>query len=377
VIARASLSSHVLGSQRNGVNHVSMNMVGFSAGGPVRGTDYPTYTDALLDWYQAKQIASVRLMFTWEAVQSVLGGPIPPAEPGYDDYWSDLTGVIARLLARDIYVILSPWQYNSRSRDTDIVYQDASITASQFQDFWGPFAAAINGVTAGDQRVSFDLINEPHTHAQSGNKAGDIGISLTDWFACAQAAITGIRIAGATNTIFVPGMAYTSASGFVANGSAAAWLTLSDPLENIAVTVHCYSGVGSSSATVLSDACVKTVAWARASGLKAHIGEIAIDAGANGRPAFGSSFALAQEQWANWHAFCVANSDVLVGWNWWANSAAGWWNEGDSCDPSGFHWGLTLDDGATQTVYMDLIEPTLSIVPIHRLRPTSHVITGY
>jgi hypothetical protein len=367
----------VRGWQRNGVNHVSMNMVGFTAGGPVRGTDYPTYTDALIDWYQAKEIASVRFMFTWEAVQSTPGGPVPPAAAGYDDYWADLTGVIVRLLARDIEVVLAPWQYNSRSRDTDIVYDDAPITPSQFQDFWGKFAAAINRVTANDQRVSFDLINEPHTRAQSGNKAGDIGISLADWFGCAQAAISAIRIAGATNTIFVPGMAYTSASAFVANGSAAAWLALNDPLENMAATVHCYSGVGSASVTALPDACTEVVAWARTHGVKVHVGEIAIDAGANGRSTYGSTFALAQEQWTNWHAFCAANSDVVVGWNWWGNSAAGWWNAGDSCDPVGFHWGLTLDDGATQTVYMDLIEATLPIVSMHRLRAGSRVATEY
>ena len=59
---------------------------------------------------------------------------------------------------------------------------------------------------------------------------------------------------------------------------------------------------------------------------------------------------------------CRRYNDVLVGWNWWGNSAAGWWNQGDSCDPEGYHWGLTLDDGATQTIYMDLIEPTMAAV---------------
>jgi hypothetical protein len=93
----------------------------------------------------------------------------------------------------------------------------------------GKFATAINGVTGNDQRVAFDLINEPHTHAESGNKSGDIGISLADWFTCAQAAISAIRAAGATNTIFVAGMAYTAASSFTTNGSSTAWLNLTDP----------------------------------------------------------------------------------------------------------------------------------------------------
>jgi endoglucanase len=348
-----------LGSQRNGLNHVGMNLGGFDrAAGPVRGTDYPSYPDELLNWYQTKNVKCVRLMFTWEAVQSAPSGSVPASEPNYVDYWTDLTDVITRLLARDNYLILCPWQYNTVSNDTDIVYDDAAFTSSDFADFWGKFAAAINGVTGNDQRVAFDLINKPHTHDEAGNKFGDIGISLADWFTCAQAAINAIRDAGATNTIFVPGMAYTDASLFTINGSSTEWLKLTDPQQNIAVTVHCYTGLGSTSPTVLSDACSALAAWAQTNGFNINIGEIAIDAGNNDRPEYCSTFATAQAQWTDWNSFCVANNDVLVGWNWWGNSASGWWNQGDSCDSEGYHWGLTLDDGATQTIYRDLIEAT-------------------
>jgi aryl-phospho-beta-D-glucosidase BglC (GH1 family) len=329
------LATHVLASQRNGVSHLGMNMESFGDAGPVRDTDYTTYSNALLDRYQTRNVKAVRLTFTWEAVQSTSGGPVPPAAAGFADYWSDLTGVITRLLARGIYVSLSPWQYNRHSGDTDIVYKDAAFTPAQFGDFWGKFAAAINGVTGNDQRVAFDLINEPHTHAESGGQDGDIGISLTNWFACAQAAITAIRGAAASNTILVPGMAYADASSFLTNGSAAKWLRLTDPLENIAVTVHCYTGLGPSSATVLPDACADLVAWARANSIKVHIGEIVVNAGANGRPTFCGTVATAPDQWDKWNIFCVENSDVIVGWDWWANSAAGdGWNQGESCDPA-------------------------------------------
>lgn len=349
-----------MSTQRNGLNHVGMNLGGFDrAAGPVRVTDYPTYSDELLNWYQSKNLKSIRLLFTWEAAQSTKGGGVPSAGPNYAHYWTDLTDLLTRLLARDIYVILCPWQYNSVSQDTDIVYDNASFLPAEFADFWGKFAAAINGIIGNDQRVAFDLINEPHTHDESGDKPGDIGISLADWFLCAQAAIQAIRNAGATNTIFVPGMAYTDASSFTTNGSSTEWLTLSDPGNNLAVTVHCYSGLGSATPTVLSDSCSTLVVWARTNGINVGIGEIAIDAGNNGRPTYCGSFATAQTQWTDWNSFCIANNDVLVGWNWWGNSASGYWNQGDSCDPEGYHWGLTLDDGATQTVYMDLIEATL------------------
>jgi hypothetical protein len=360
-------ANHMLGSRRNGVNHVSMNLGAFDRTlGPVSGTDYPLYSDALLDWYETKNVKLIRFMFTWEAVQSAtLVGMVPASGARFTSYWADFVSVLTRLLARDIYVILAPWQYNAASGDTDIVYKDAAFTPAEFADFWGKFAAAVNEATSNNPRVAFDLINEPHAHEESGGKAGDIGIGLTDWFTCAQAAIDAIRNVGAENTIFVPGMAYTDAASFTTNGSASAWLALTDSAQNIAVTVHCYTGLGSSNPTVLRDACSAIADWARSNSAKVNIGEIAIDAGPNGRPDVCSTFAIAAEQWADWANFCAANDDVLVGWNWFGNSAADWWNQGDSCDPEGFHWGLTLDDGATQTVYMDLIEASLPVpVPI-------------
>jgi Cellulase (glycosyl hydrolase family 5) len=297
-----------------------------------------------------------------------LRGPVPATGPGYTDYWADLAGrdapdrgppagVLQRLLARDIRVVLAPWQFNTASGDTDLVYDDAAFTAADFADFWGKFAAVVNAATGDDRRVAFDLVNEPHTQAESGGRPGDVGIGLADWFACAQAAVDAIRAVGATNTVLVPGMDYAAAGSFTANGNSTAWLGLTDPRRDLAVTVHCYDGLGSSSPTVLRDACSALVAWARTHAVKVHVGEIALDAGDNGRPVHRGTLATAREQWADWDSFCAENEDVLVGWNWWANSAAGWWDQGDSSD--GSHWGLTLDDGATQTVYMDLIEATL------------------
>lgn len=333
-----------------------MNIAGFDRNnGPVRGTNYPLYSDQLLDWYQSKGVESVRLLFTWEAVQSTLGGPVPSPAAGYAAYWADFVDVVMRLLARGIYVVVGPWQYNANVTDTDIVYDSAAFTSADFSDFWGRFASAINAATAGDQRVAYDLINEPHLPANGG-----VGITLAHWFSYAQSAITAIRDAGATNTIFVPGMDYTSAAKFTTNGSAARWLTLADPAENIAASAHCYLAPGDLSPLAIVEACSDFFSWARTHSVKVNIAEIAIDAGPNGREKTCSSFGTAQAQWSNWIAFCAANSDVLVGWNWWGNSEAGWWNQGDSCDPAGFHWGLTLDNGVTQTVYMDLIESSIS-----------------
>jgi hypothetical protein len=157
-------------------------------------------------------------------------------------------------------------------------------------------------------------------------------------------------------------MDYADANSFTTNGSSTKWLRLKDARASIAVTAHCYTGLGATSLTVLRDACSALVTWARHNSLKANIGEIAINAGANGRPVHCSELVTAKSQWADWDRFNAENTDVLVGWCWWGNSAAGdWWNQGDSCDSEGFHWGLTLDDGLTQTIYMDLIAATLPV----------------
>ena len=75
-------ANHMLGSQRNGLNHVSMNLDDFNrVAEPVRGPNYPIYSDALLNWYQTRNVKSVRFMFTWEAFQSAVGGPVPATEP--------------------------------------------------------------------------------------------------------------------------------------------------------------------------------------------------------------------------------------------------------------------------------------------------------
>ena len=150
-------SDEFLGALRNGTNHVSMNLGSFDrVAGPQRGTNYPIYTDALLDWYQVKNIRSVRLMFTWEAVQSQLGASVPsgPAGSGYDHYWRDLIDVLTRLRARGISVILCPWQFKPRLRRHRYHLRRGELHHRGLRHLLGRFAMAVNGVTDADQQVA-------------------------------------------------------------------------------------------------------------------------------------------------------------------------------------------------------------------------------
>lgn len=138
-------ADHMLGSQRNGVNHVGLEGSSFPSTGPVRYTDYPVASVPLLDWYVTTMgMRLVRIVFSWEAVQNnTMPMQLPlaniPGPGGYKGYWDDLvgpTGIVNRLIDRDVYVVLGMYQHNPQSGDTDIVYKGESFTAEHFAAFW-------------------------------------------------------------------------------------------------------------------------------------------------------------------------------------------------------------------------------------------------
>lgn len=357
----------------NGVNLAGMEL-GYGTYdpdvGPILGTRYPNWAAENLDWYSENNVQSVRIPICWEALQKEAFGALSsgdPADSNFRIYWDSLVKLVNELIARDIEVILAPWQYNQDAGTTDIVYKGEAFTKEQFADFWGKFSKAINAAVSDPGAVSFDLINEPHE--TNAFIPGDVGIARETWFDYAQAAIDAIRdpnIGGAENTILVSGMNYGSARLFVENGSAAEFLTLNDPSDNLAVTAHLYIHelvdpiVDETSDSALVNSVRQLLEWARANGVKVNIGEVAIDAGANGLGEFNeqSNFAKAEVQWQQFTELCRDYSDVVLGWNWWANGAAGWWDQGDSAASD--HWALSVDGGATETVYMDLIEASLA-----------------
>ena len=75
----------------------------------------------------------------------------------------------------------------------------------------------------------------------------------------------------------------------------------------------------------------------------------------------------AQDKSADWNDFCRDNDDVLMGWNWSADTTKNWgWPDEGSCQvgkpdiAGGRNWALTHDDGAKATVHAVLIKPTIA-----------------
>jgi hypothetical protein len=362
-VSRTPPAPPVSNTLYTGCNVVSLESVTYNQYDPLSGPptgNYPIHSDALLNWLYAQGVRQARVTFSMEAITgsaitnslrySAGGGADPTGL--YLAYWNALVSLTNRLIALGIRVIVEPWQYSNVTFDTNVCYQGAIFTSADFQTWWQNFTSAFVAATTSSSMLAFGLMNEPHSGAVTG------GGSVASWYSIAQGGISGIRAAGVTNRIYVSGWSYADCGAFVSNGSAAQHLLLTDSANNLAVEVHNYNGQltttgNRSTTTALQDYMAAIVSWSRANGnILINVGELAIDAGApNG------TSAVATAQWADWQAYCVANKDIITGWEWWAVSENGWWSTSDSS--GGFNWGLTNGSNTTASVYMNLIQTSL------------------
>lgn len=78
--------------------------------GPRADKDYPVHSPELIDYFRSKNVAVIRLLFSWERVQSELFGPVPAVGAGYAAYCENLTQVVTYATSLGITVIVEPWQ---------------------------------------------------------------------------------------------------------------------------------------------------------------------------------------------------------------------------------------------------------------------------
>jgi aryl-phospho-beta-D-glucosidase BglC (GH1 family) len=324
---------------RTGVNLVGMEEPTWHS-----GYTHPPHGQGLIDYLSSKNVAVVRLLFAWESIQPVAFGPIPGGGAA-TTYFNNFKSVLNKLLAKGMYVYIAHWQYGDASGDTDMTYYGESFTASMFADLWGKLAAHFSY----SDKIAFGLINEPHT-------GGGVGITLNNWFADAQAAINAIRTAGSSNYILVPGMGYASAGSWVSNGSAAKFIALTDTFSPKRLIAECHNYGDNYGGPIagrnLTTHIQPMVTHARANGYKIFVGEIA----RSSNPVTNPATAADVSEWANWVNYCVPNSDVIIGWAWWAvddNSFASW-------GTNHTHWSLVKAGTNNQdSQWMNLIESSL------------------
>ena len=341
------------------------NLVGMEGGysfnttnGPVPNTDYAVHANSIVDYLAAKKINVIRLLFSWERMQSTLGGPIPAASSGnYKAYFDDFKRIVDYATnVKGMTVIIEPWQAGPSGDTGGPSWRgnrvgDGLVTSAHFADFWSKLAALF----ASNPRASIGLVNEPNS------------MSTMTWFAAAQAAITSIRAAGFGGDILVPGNGFSGAGDWTSGSydtsspqrsNAYGWLNargpglpLLDALGKLVVGVHSYADAnagGSStsvaSSTVSRDRVEVTVDWARTNGLKVFVGEIGMYAGA----------ANASANWGNFVSYLDANADTLTGFAWWGCGKPGWWD--DVAASAGGHFSITpTNNYTTDTVNMKMI----------------------
>lgn len=162
-----------------------------------------------------------------------------------------------------------------------------------------------------DDKIAFGLMNEPN------------GMSPAAWLRIVQPSVTAIRKAGAANLILVPGSKWTGAHSWTTgrgeHSNAATFASFRDPGRNYAVEMHQYLDQDSSGTKmnclapeVARQRLAAATAWLRANRHRGFLGEFG--AGVDGQ-CLKSLDALLDH--------LHGNSDVWMGWTYWAGG--GWW----------------------------------------------------
>jgi len=263
--------------------------------------DYTYPKLASIDYFFAKGMNSIRIPFRWERIQRSLNADFNSTEISHlnatVEYITNTKGGFAIL---DVH--------NYARYGQDLVGSD-KVPDSALADFWKRLAIVFKG----NDKVLFGLMNEP------------FGLPTEQWLRSANAAIAGIRSTGASNLILVPGVAWSGAHSWMQNwygtSNSMVMKGIVDSMNNYAIEVHQYfdsdsSGTSTScvSETIGVEGITDFTAWCKENHLKAYLGEFA--AAAN--PTCGGAVDKTLK-------YMEDNSDVWLGWAWWA--AGPWWGE--------------------------------------------------
>jgi endoglucanase len=216
------------------VSLTGVNLSGGEFGGPlsVYGKGYIYPDEAQMRAFADRGMNIVRVPLRWERLQPVLNAPLNEAE------LARLDQVVATATGLGLYVIIDIHNYARYARKP-LTSQD--VTPAALRDLWVRIASHYRN----QPKVIFGLMNEP------------VNISAGDWAATAQATVSGIRGAGATNLVLVPGANWSGAHSWnkkVGGTSNAVALTgFKDPANNMAFDFHQYFDANSSGT---SDVCV-------------------------------------------------------------------------------------------------------------------------
>jgi endoglucanase len=259
---------------------------------------YPKKRD--INYFLDRGFTAFRLPFRWERLQLNLGWEFEAKE------LARLDNTVAYMTGNGAQVILDPHNYAHYFGNK---IGSEQVPVSAFASFWSRLADHYKT----NPRVIFGLMNEPHR------------IRADDWRKAVEAAIGAIRVTGARNLILVPGTSWSGAHswGKTRDGvsNASVFRTLSDPADNMAFEVHQYfdsnySGTSSEcqSETIGVQTLKDFTHWLRENRHRGLLGE------------FGAADnAVCLEALDRILRYIADNSDVWIGWTYWA--AGAWWGD--------------------------------------------------
>ncbi|PFH48300.1 glycoside hydrolase family 5 protein [Amanita thiersii Skay4041] len=350
-----------------GVNESGGEFGVFSPGNPGTGLpgrfgiDYAFINKSTIDIFvDQEKINLFRVTFLMERMCPLSFGLGSRFNETYFSEYADAINYIT--LTKGAYALIDPhnyMRYNDPSQQpfSGSVIGDTSdpkaATTTQFGQFWKELARRF----VNNEKVIFGINNEPH----------DMTTQLV--LANNQAAINGIRSAGARQLILAPGNGFTGGHSWTqTTGSGDAPSSdfmnqLVDPLGNTAIDVHEYldidfSGSHSECTQPGPSNLASLTTWLRDNNLKAVLSEFG---GANNANCFTFIDDLL--------AYLAAN-DVYIGWAIWA--AGPIWGTASPCcgpDTGSLEPGQFNDLGqpdAFTTVWPSAVRPNIPVQDLKR-----------
>ncbi|KAF1833352.1 glycoside hydrolase [Decorospora gaudefroyi] len=293
----------------------------------VYGREYIWYDFNTIDQFMAEGMNMFRLNFREYSLSlsTLTSSPTPPLPPTVQKLENLLTNsiVMERLTPGSLTAPLDPLYMGNLTEQINYITSKGAYAMIQPHNY-GRFLGNIITDTAGfktwwtkvaapfkdNELVVFDTNNEYHTMPQQ------LVFDLN------QAAIDGIRAAGATKQYITPeGNSWSGAWTWISSGNAASLINLRDPQDKLIFQMHQYldsDGSGTSpncvSGTVLSERLMAATRWLKQNRKQAVLGEFA--SGVNAQCIAALKDGL---------AYMGQNSDVWLGSIWWA--AGPWWGD--------------------------------------------------
>lgn len=254
------------------------------------GTFWPNNQE--FDYFQGKGMTVFRLPFRWERLQ-------PQLNQDFDkNQMSDLMTAVNRGTENGSFVIIDPHNY---ARYNHQLIGSAAVPHEAFADLWTRLA----NIFLNNPRVIFGLMNEPHS------------MPTEQWRDSANMAIAAIRATGSDHLILVPGNAWTGAHSWTQNWygtpNAQVMLSIVDPNNNYAFDLHQYfdgnfSGTSPDCSIGHGAAQLQSVTdWLRTHQKMGFLGEFG-----------GADNNNCEQSVTNALDYIQVNSDVWLGWSWWA-----------------------------------------------------------